>query len=189
MAEWRSWRSRASPGTVDRDRPPAACPECGKPLVQGGTDLYGCKACGVYYEYTDGAWRRERLEAGTAGGGELIDLQSRIVRQIVAWREQGQTCREIAERLEIPEYRVHYVMRITGNAGRWRGKPRNPKRRQTGRRGTRLAGIVDRYGSVYVESGSWAGYIATIGDTHTGVECMTIDEAIDSAIDAAKGDV
>lgn len=127
------------------------------------------------------------MEAGTAGGGELIDLDSRYVRQIVAWREQGQTCREIAERLEIPEYRVHYVMQITGNAGRWRGTPRYPKRRKTGRRGTRLAGIVDRYGSVYVEPGSWAGYIATIGDEWTGTEQQTVDEAIRSAVDTAEG--
>lgn len=65
IAEWREEESRASPGTTDRARPPTTCPQCNQPLVQGGADRYGCKPCGVYFEFVDGQWRREAAEVAS----------------------------------------------------------------------------------------------------------------------------
>lgn len=116
-------------------------------------------------------------------------VRSNNVVDILSWREQGQSCREIAERLGVPEWEIHNVMKATGNAGRWRAKknkypqvrrkPRNPLQR--------LEDVVDAYGVLTIEQGASGGYIATINDEHTGAESLTTDEAIYSAIDELKG--
>lgn len=119
----------------------------------------------------------------------MSDIRSSDVKAILRWREKGQSCRDIAERLGVKEWQIHNLMKKTGNAGRWRApmKPRPPKPQfPTPKSRSRLDDIVSEYGSVYVERGSWAGYIATIDDKWTGSESVTVDEAIRSAIQAAQ---
>jgi hypothetical protein len=108
---------------------------------------------------------------------------------ILQWRREGQSCREIAERLDVPEWQIHNVMRQTGNAGKFRAKHnRYPKTRREPRNDLqRLEDVVNRYGVLTIEQGASGGYIATLDELHTGYECMSTDEAIYSAIDAAKG--
>lgn len=114
--------------------------------------------------------------------------QTKNVVDIIQMRRDGLSCREIAERLEVPEYDIWNVMRRTGNAGKFRAKQRKPAtRRKPQSSMKRIEDVVERYGSLYIEAGAWAGYIATLDDTHTGDECMTTDEAIYSAIDRAEG--
>ena len=42
--------------------------------------------------------------------------------KILALRRGGMTCRGVAEDLDIEEWRVWYVMKITGHAGAWHYK-------------------------------------------------------------------
>jgi len=107
---------------------------------------------------------------------------------ILQWRRDGQSCREIAERLGVPEWQIHNVMKSTGNAGKFRAKHnRYPKtRREPRNQLQRLEDVINRYGVLTIEQGAGGGYIATLDELHTGHECMTTDEAIYSAIDAAR---
>jgi transposase len=112
---------------------------------------------------------------------------SKNIVDILTWREQGQSCKEIAERLGVPEWQIHNVMKQTGNAGRWRARPKYPKTRRKPRTQLkRLEDVLSRYGSLYIEPGAWSGYIATLDDRWTGSECLTTDEAIYSAIAVAE---
>mgnify|MGYP001144075883 CR=1 FL=1 len=92
---------------------------------------------------------------------------------IVAMRESGLTCREVARQLEIPEHRVWYVMRKTGYSGviRHRGqKVPIPSMKE----------LIDSFDYFGIEATVRGTYICTIGDV-SGNERGRVKNAIRDA--------
>ena len=96
--------------------------------------------------------------------------------RIVGLRCHGMSCPEVAKELGIPEHIVYQAMRRTGNAGRWNVQGNRKSRATT------LEGVIRAHGMLTLELGiDEDGFIATIDDKWTGVECSTIHRAIQSA--------
>lgn len=100
---------------------------------------------------------------------------------VVDAREQGATCREIAERYNVPEYTVHYFMRRTGNAGRWHGRH---KRRDSSRVVSfdKAMSLIDEAADELTieRTADESGWIATVDDL-SGDAAPTMRQAIISA--------
>lgn len=113
-------------------------------------------------------------------------------RTIIGMREQGYSCREIAERWGIPEHRVWYVMQRTGNSGRYHaaakrdGHTSGRGRAQKQRREHKLEELVEQYDVVTIEAGTNGGYVATLDDEWTGEERQGITAALTSAAKEAE---
>ena len=109
---------------------------------------------------------------------------------IIEARRAGLTCREVAQRFEIPEHRVHHIMRATGYAGKFRGKGKNVERLGavvrpiwTCRLDTMMEYILKIADLVEIEpTADWEeGYICTIDDV-TGTAGASPTEAVRSAL-------
>lgn len=59
---------------------------------------------------------------------EALETARVNVVDILNARYAGKSCREIAEKYDVPEHTIHTIMRETGYAGRFRAAPRRPKR-------------------------------------------------------------
>jgi len=111
---------------------------------------------------------------------------------IIAMRQQGYSCREIAERWGIPEHRVWYVMQTTGNAGRYHAAPKRDghtsgrAQAQKRRREQKLEELVEQYDVVTIAAGLNGGYIVTLDDEWTGEERQGITAALASAVQEAE---
>lgn len=99
-------------------------------------------------------------------------------KKVIEWRQAGKSCRECAEILSVPEWQIWRLMRDTGHAGKYRAKTY-----RYGFRGdsTAIGRAVKSWGEVLIEEGLNGGYIATLGDLHTGAECETVAAAIRDA--------
>ena len=125
--------------------------------------------------------------------GRKAPYGDETIRKAIEYREMGLTNQETGEELKLTEHQVQWIMRKTGNTRRWAYyRPPNDKPKRKGRTSIAMSMVngVDRYGVVTVEAGLNGGYIATVGELHTGSERHTVLAALRSAeqvADAVEG--
>lgn len=101
--------------------------------------------------------------------------------EIISLRENGYSCRAVAEELAIEEHKVWSCMRRNGLAGKLRAAPERKPRMKID-----IDYVLDAFGELAVERGLNGGYLVTI-DGRTGEERMSIEAAIRDAMAYREG--
>ena len=90
---------------------------------------------------------------------------------VIALRESGISCRETAEKLDIPEAKVWYVMRKFGKAGKYRARQK-PRLKVPG-----IQELAEEFDYIGIEVTHRGTFVATLGDT-SGDEKARVSDAI-----------
>ena len=110
--------------------------------------------------------------------------------EIIDRRRNGESCRAIAESLEIPEHQIWNLMRANGEAGKYRARPASRLqafRDEKQSLDSMLRTILDTADYMEIErSADGTGWIVTIDDL-SGDQRNTVDSATAGAFMRWKG--